>query len=61
MKQREIFIISIVIFLTILSWLLIDIAHIKTLKNDEKINYQIPKRLNLNIDSKLFEILESKK
>lgn len=60
MKQREIFFISIIVFLTILSWLVIDIYYTKTIGKENEAKIKMPKKLNLKIDTNLFKDLEIK-
>lgn len=60
MKQREIFFISIIVFLTILSWLVIDIYYTKTTGKENEAKIKMPKKLNLKIDTNLFKDLEIK-
>jgi hypothetical protein len=60
MKNRELFILSIVVFFTIIAWMMIDIYHIQ-----EKINEQIdikPASIpNYQMDKKIIDMLKEKK
>lgn len=61
MKQRELLILSIVVFLTIISWLVVDIANINR-SNDplSKKEMSIPKEIKMNIDKSVFDSLSQK-
>lgn len=61
MKQKELLILSIVVFLTIVSWLIIDIYHISKNNDDVlKTKFSAPVDVKVNINSKVFEILNKK-
>lgn len=61
MKQRELLILSIVVFLTIISWLIVDIANINR-NNDplSKREMRVPKEIKMNIDKSVFDSLSQK-
>lgn len=61
MKQRELLILSIVVFLTIISWLVVDIANIN--RNSDpllKKEIRVPKEIKMNIDKTVFDSLSQK-
>lgn len=61
MKQRELLILSIVVFLTIISWLIIDIYNINKNKNANfKEEIKIPKVIKMDIDKSVIDSLRLK-
>ena len=61
MRQRELLILSVVIFLTIISWLIVDIYNVS--RNNEpsfKNEIKIPKVIKVNIDTSVFDSLRQK-
>lgn len=60
MNKKELLVISITIFLTIVAWLIADIVHVSA---EEKIKsgLNIPPTRIYHIDKEVFNILESKK
>lgn len=61
MKQKELLIISITIFLTIIAWLIADIYHIMTTEQVKLISPKVLKPINVNIDAQILKLLEEKK
>lgn len=59
MKQKEFFIISIGIFLTVMAWILADLYHENTV-NVLKTNIEAVQPLDYQIDTNLFKILKDK-
>lgn len=59
MNKKELLLLSIIIFLTILMWLIADIYHAVT-KETIKEKEDLPIVVNYKIDKKIFDILESK-
>ncbi len=60
MNKKELLIISITVFLTVVAWLIADIIHVSA---EEKIksDISIPQMRIYHIDKDIFEILETKK
>ncbi len=59
MSKKEVLILSISIFLTVIAWLIADIIHASTRERiEEKVT--LPNIENYTIDRKIIEILESK-
>lgn len=61
MKRKEFLVISITIFLTIIAWLIADIYHVSTTEKVKLINPKVLKPMNVNIDTKIFKLLEEKR
>jgi hypothetical protein len=59
MKNKELFIISITIFFTILAWVIIDIYHIQT-KINEQINIKPAQIPNYKLDKGIIETLKNR-
>lgn len=61
MKQRELFIISITVFLTIVAWIIADLFHIATTQKVQFSVKEASQPLDITIDAQVFEALESKR
>ena len=59
MSKKEILILSVSIFLTVIAWLIADIIHASTRERIEE-EVTLPNIENYTIDRKIIEILESK-
>jgi hypothetical protein len=60
MKAKELFIISLTIFLTITAWIVADVYHIINTKEADEQNTSTMKPINPKIDLKVFEDLQKK-
>lgn len=61
MNQKEILIITITIFLTILGWIAADLVHIANTKKVEEINARFSQPLKTTIQKDIFTNLEKRK
>lgn len=61
MKQKEFFIISIVIFLTVIFWMIADIYHVATTEKVKMTNLERINSIDFNIDLQIFKALKEKK
>jgi hypothetical protein len=61
MKQKEFFVISITVFLTVIAWLIADIYHISTTEKVKLVNPKILKPIDININPEVIKVLEEKK
>ena len=61
MRQKELLIITITVFLTIIAWLIADVYHITTTEKVKLISPKVLKPINVNIDTQIFKVLEEKK
>lgn len=59
MTQKEIFIISIIIFLTVIAWLLTDIYH-ASVNEKLKVNIEKVEPINYDINADFFRVLKEK-
>ncbi len=59
MNRREIFILSITIFLTVIAWGVSDILHAQS-QEHAKLNLSVPTTKEYNIDESIFTILNSR-
>lgn len=60
MKQKEILMLAIIIFLTIVAWMMADIYHIAKTENVKDYNPQSLEPISVNIDTSVFTKLETK-
>lgn len=60
MKNKEAFIISLTLFLTVIAWIAIDIYHVANTPKIKPIDTQYTNPINITIDQSLFQILEEK-
>lgn len=60
MGKKEIFLISLVFFLTTIAWIIIDIYHTAVASKVKPVNLEFVKPINLNIDKLIFKLLETK-
>lgn len=60
MNRKELYILSLGVFLTIIAWLVADILHTATTEK-VKAKYDISKPIKYQIDVKVFEKLKTKK
>ena len=61
MNQKEVFIISVTLFLTIVTWIVADLYHIKTTEKIKLGNVIESTLITTHIDEKLVQLLENKK
>lgn len=61
MNQKEVFIISVTIFLTIVTWIIADLYHIKTTEMIKIGSVVESAPIETHIDEKIVQLLESKK
>ncbi len=59
MNKKEVFVLSISVFLTVIAWLIADIIHASTREKAET-EISAPVTENYTIDQKIIQILESK-
>lgn len=60
MKAKELFIISLTVFLTIIAWIIADVYHIVNTEKSKNEATSIMKPINPNINLKVFDALEKK-
>lgn len=60
MNKKELYILSVTIFLTIVAWIIADIYHISTTKNIQIGNTPEKKPISASIDENIIKILEAK-
>lgn len=60
MGKKEIFLISLVFFLTTVAWLTIDIYHTAVASKIKLVNPEFVEPVNVNIDKSIFKLLEEK-
>lgn len=60
MKQKEFFIISLTIFLTVVAWMIADIYHAAKMKRIKTTTPEINKTINVNLNREIFQILQEK-
>jgi hypothetical protein len=61
MNQKEILLISLTIFLTVIAWIIADLAHIANTKQIKITNPQVATKIETTIDTSIFTILKNKK
>jgi hypothetical protein len=61
MSQKELLIITITIFLTILGWIAADLVHVANTQKIEEINARFSQPIKTNIDKNIFTELEKRK
>jgi hypothetical protein len=61
MKNKEVFVIALTIFLTIVGWITADIFHIVNTQKVKIENTTIVKPINIHIDPTIFTTIENKK
>lgn len=60
-RNKEFFIISVTIFLTVIIWIIADIYHIQKTQKVKSIDPKILKNLDFEIPQEVFQILEEKR
>jgi hypothetical protein len=61
MNQKEFFIITMTIFLTILGWIVADLYHVSHTQKVEEINARFSQPIKTTINNKVFSELEQRK
>ncbi|OGK22049.1 hypothetical protein A3C23_03115 [Candidatus Roizmanbacteria bacterium RIFCSPHIGHO2_02_FULL_37_13b] len=61
MKQRELLIISLTVFLTLIAWIVADINHVINTQKVDAARPEYLKPINVNIDIDVFEKIINKK
>lgn len=59
MKRKELFIIALTVFLTVIAWVVSDIIHARD-QEHTKLDIKVPSEKAYNIDENIFRILESR-
>jgi hypothetical protein len=57
MKRKEVFILALTIFLTVIAWVVSDIVHARDIEH-AKLDISVPTEKAYNIDESIFTILE---
>lgn len=60
MNKKEIFLLSLTIFCTIIAWIIADIYHIKKTQQVKLKNRDLPKKIDFFLDENIFKILKEK-
>ncbi len=60
MSQKELFIITITIFLTILGWIIADLVHVANTQKVEEINARFSQPIKTTLDKAIFTELEKR-
>lgn len=60
MNKKEIFLLSLTIFCTIIAWIIADIYHIKNTQQVKLKNRDLPKKIDFFLDENIFKILKEK-
>lgn len=60
MRQKELFIISITVFLTILAWLIVDIYKVRSEDVDETTKMSMSAPINFTFNSSILDTLKEK-
>ena len=60
MNQREVLIISITIFLTVIGWIVADLLHVANTDQLENNDPRFSQKINVEIDMEVFDSLESR-
>lgn len=61
MKNKEAFLISLTLFLTVVAWIGIDIYHLINTPQIKPVDTQYTKPITISIDQSLLQILEEKR
>lgn len=61
MRQKELLVISITVFLTLIAWIAADLYHITTVERIKISDIRSSEPINVKIDVKLFDSLEMKR
>ncbi len=61
MKKKELLIISVTVFLTILTWIVADIFHILSTEKVKVLNPTLGQSIQIKIDESIFGKLQNKK
>lgn len=60
MSQKELLIITVTIFLTIIGWIIADLVHVANTKKVEEINVRFSQPITTTFDKKMFNDLEKR-
>lgn len=60
MKQRELLIISIIIFLTVVAWIIADLVHVSSLTQVKIENPQLTSKISVTVDTEIIDSLSSR-
>ncbi len=60
MKQRELLIMSIVIFLTVVAWIIADLAHVASSRHIKIENTEVTSKISASVDTGIIELLKTR-